>query len=254
MVHSETASGKTTELQAVLSRLWERNHPYADKMKDAGINPSDAKVAKGYRKTSLYDKAGSQAHYPLGWLGCDKDDLVRFHATSGTTGNPTVVGYTANDIFWWKKAMKTAFKRATLTSKIYCRYRQDTDYLQEARVSTMQLKTWEITVIPASGGFTERQFKLMRDLGTTVFTCTPSYAVKLCEVWDTFSNEEKARCSLRLGIFGAEAWSEGLRTKIQDTLGIPAIDSYGLSEAMGPGVGMECLERNGIHLLTKVSF
>jgi phenylacetate-CoA ligase len=248
MVHSETASGKTTELQAVLSRLWERNHPYADKMKDAGINPSDIRSPKDIEKLPFTTKQDLQAHYPLGWLGCDKDDLVRFHATSGTTGNPTVVGYTSNDIFWWKKAMKTAFKRATLTSKDILQISTGYGLFTGSQGFHDAAEDMGVTVIPASGGFTERQFKLMRDLGTTVFTCTPSYAVKLCEVWDTFSNEEKAKYSLRLGIFGAEAWSEGLRTKIQDTLGIPAIDSYGLSEAMGPGVGMECLERNGIHL------
>lgn len=248
MVHSESASGKTSELNAVLNRLWERNHPYADKMKDAGISPSDIRTPKDIEKLPFTTKQDLQAHYPLGWLGCEKDELVRFHATSGTTGNPTVVGYTANDIFWWKKAMKTAFRRATLTSKDILQISTGYGLFTGSQGFHDAAEDMGITVIPASGGFTERQFKLMRDLGTTVFTCTPSYAVKLCEVWDTFSSEEKSKYSLRLGIFGAEAWSEGLRTKIQDTLDIPAIDSYGLSEAMGPGVGMECLERNGIHL------
>ncbi|NLX84044.1 MAG: phenylacetate--CoA ligase, partial [Synergistaceae bacterium] len=248
MVHSETGLEKTAELRITLNRLWDRNHPYADKMKEVGIKPSDIKTPKDVEKLPFTTKQDLQGHYPLGWLGCDKDDLVRFHATSGTTGNPTVVGYTANDIFWWKKAMKTAFKRAGMTSKDVLQISTGYGLFTGSQGFHDGAEDMGITVIPASGGFTERQFKLMRDLGTTVLTCTPSYAVKICEVWETFSDEEKAKYSLRLGIFGAEAWSEGLRTKIQDTIGVPAIDSYGLSEAMGPGVGMECLERDGIHL------
>lgn len=248
MVHSENAPEKIIELRTNLERLWERNHPYAYKMKEAGVKPSDIRTPKDVALLPFTTKQDLQSHYPLGWLGCDKDDLVRFHATSGTTGNPTVVGYTANDLFWWRKAMQTAFKRATITSKDVLQISTGYGLFTGSQGFHDAAEQMGVTVIPASGGFTERQFKLMRDLGTTVFTCTPSYAVKLCEVWETFSEEERSKYSLRLGIFGAEAWSEGLRTKIQNTLGIPAIDSYGLSEAMGPGVGMECLERNGIHL------
>ena len=151
MVHSETASGKTTELQAVLSRLWERNHPYADKMKDAGINPSDIRSPKDIEKLPFTTKQDLQAHYPLGWLGCDKDDLVRFHATSGTTGNPTVVGYTANDIFWWKKAMKTAFKRATLTSKDILQISTGYGLFTGSQGFHDAAEDMGVTVIPASG-------------------------------------------------------------------------------------------------------
>lgn len=248
MIHSEKAPEKISELRAVLERLWTRNHPYTDKMKDAGIKPSDIRTPKDIQLLPFTTKQDLQSNYPLGWLGCDKDDLIRFHATSGTTGNPTVVGYTANDLYWWRKAMKTAFRRATLTSKDILQISTGYGLFTGSQGFHDAAEEMGVTVIPASGGFTERQFKLMRDLGTTVFTCTPSYAVKLCEVWETFSKEDRSEYKLRLGIFGAEAWSESLREKIQNTLGIPAIDSYGLSEAMGPGVGMECLERNGIHL------
>lgn len=248
MVHSDSSSKKITELQATLKRLWDRNHPYTDKMKDAGIEPGDIRTSEDVEKLPFTTKQDLQGYYPLGWLACEKEDLVRFHATSGTTGNPTVVGYTANDIFWWKNAMKTAFRRLGMTQKDVLQISTGYGLFTGSQGFHDAAEDMGVTVIPASGGFTERQFKLMRDLGTTVFTCTPSYAVKLCEVWDTFSEEERSKYSLRLGIFGAEAWSEGLRGKIQDTLGIPAVDSYGLSEAMGPGVGMECLERNGIHL------
>jgi len=248
MIHSERAPEKINELRLVLERLWKRNHPYADKMKDAGIKPSDIRTSEDVRMLPFTTKEDLQSHYPLGWLGCDKEELIRFHATSGTTGNPTVVGYTANDLRWWRKGMQTAFKRATLTSKDVLQISTTYGLFTGSQGFHDAAEEMGITVIPASGGFTERQFKLMRDLGTTVFTCTPSYAVKLCEVWETFSKEERAQYRLRLGIFGAEAWSESLRERIQNTLGIPAIDSYGLSEAMGPGVGMECLERNGIHL------
>lgn len=248
MVHHESSMQKILELKGHLERLWERNHPYADMMKDAGVKPSDIKTPKDMKLLPFTTKQHLQAHYPLGWLACDKDNLVRFHATSGTTGNPTVVAYTANDIFWWRKGMQTAFKRATLTKGDVLQISTGYGLFTGSQGFHDAAEEMGVAVIPASGGFTERQFKLMRDLGTTVFTCTPSYAVKLCEIWDGFSKEERAKYKLRLGIFGAEAWSESLREKIESTFGIPAIDSYGLSEAMGPGVGMECLEKNGIHL------
>lgn len=248
MVHSETASAKTTELRTILERLCARNHPYAALMKDAGIAPDDIKTPRDVARLPFTNKHDLQQFYPLGWLGCDKEDLVRFHATSGTTGNPTVVAYTANDISWWRKAMQTALKRATLGRGDILQISTGYGLFTGSQGFHDAAEAMGVAVVPASGGFTERQFKMMRDLGTTVFTCTPSYAVKLCDVWEGFSKEEKRKYKLRLGIFGAEAWSETLREKLEFSFGIPAIDSYGLSEAMGPGVGMECLKKDGIHL------
>lgn len=248
MVHSETASEKTTELRAILEKLWVGNHPYAKMMKDAGIKPSDVKTPADISRLPFTNKKDLQQYYPLGWLACDREDLVRFHATSGTTGNPTVVAYTANDISWWKKGMQTAMYRASVKKSDVLQISTGYGLFTGSQGFHDAAEAMGVTVIPASGGFTDRQFKLMRDLGTTVFTCTPSYAVKLCDVWESFSKEERSKYKLRLGIFGAEAWSEALRDKLEASFGIPALDSYGLSEAMGPGVGMECLQKDGIHL------
>lgn len=248
MVHSETASEKTTELRAILEKLWGGNHPYAKMMKDAGIKPSDVKTPADVSRLPFTTKKDLQQYYPLGWLACDREDLVRFHATSGTTGNPTVVAYTANDISWWKKGMQAALYRASVKKSDVLQISTGYGLFTGSQGFHDAAEAMGVTVIPASGGFTDRQFKLMRDLGTTVFTCTPSYAVKLCDVWESFSKEEKGKYKLRLGIFGAEAWSEALRDKLEASFGIPALDSYGLSEAMGPGVGMECLQKDGIHL------
>lgn len=248
MVHSETASAKTAELRAILEKLWARNHPYAALMKEAGVTPADIRTPRDIARLPFTNKHDLQQSYPLGWLACEKEDLVRFHATSGTTGNPTVVAYTANDISWWKRGMQTALRRASLKKGDILQISTGYGLFTGSQGFHDAAEAMGVAVVPASGGFTERQFKMMRDLGTTVFTCTPSYAVKLCEVWDSFSREEKRKYKLRLGIFGAEAWSESLREKLESSFGIPAIDSYGLSEAMGPGVGMECLEKDGIHL------
>lgn len=248
MVHSETASSKVAELSTNLEKLWERNHPYAKLMKETGVTPSDVKTPRDIARLPFTTKQNLQEHYPLGWLACDREDLVRFHATSGTTGNPTVVAYTANDIMWWRKGMQVAMQRATVKKSDVIQVSYGYGLFTGSQGFHDAAEEMGVTVIPASGGFTERQFKLMRDLGATVLTCTPSYAVKLCEIWESFSKDERRKYKLRLGIFGAEVWSESLRDKLELSFGIPAIDSYGLSEAMGPGVGMECMEKSGIHL------
>lgn len=248
MVHSESAISKTAELRATLEKLWHMDHPYAQLMKEAGLTPADVKGPADVARLPFTTKQDLQNYYPLGWLACDKADLARFHATSGTTGNPTVVAYTANDLRWWSKGVGAAMIRATVRRGDIIQISYGYGLFTGSQGFHDAAEDMGVTVIPASGGFTERQFKLMRDLGTTVFTCTPSYAVKLCEVWESFSKEEQSKYRLRLGIFGAEAWSEALRGRIESSFGFPALDSYGLSEAMGPGVGMECLERDGIHL------
>lgn len=248
MVHSETADTKIAELRLILEKLWERGHPYAKLMKEAGVTPSAIKSPGDIALLPLTTKQHLQEYYPLGWLACDKEDLVRFHATSGTTGNPTVVAYTAGDIAWWKKGMQTAIRRASVKKGDVIQISYGYGLFTGSQGFHDAAEAMGVTVVPASGGFTERQFKLMRDLGATVLTCTPSYAVKLCEIWEGFSKEEQRKYKLRLGIFGAEAWSESLRARLENAFGMPALDSYGLSEAMGPGVGMECLEKDGIHL------
>lgn len=248
MVRSETASVKVAELCASLEKLWGMNHPYAKLMRKAGVTPSDIKTSRDIARLPFTTKQDLQEHYPLGWLACNRERLVRFHATSGTTGNPTVVAYTAKDIAWWKKGMQAAMERATIRKRDVIQVSYGYGLFTGSQGFHDAAEAMGVTVIPASGGFTERQFKLMRDLGATVITCTPSYAVKLCEIWESFNKEERRKYKLRLGIFGAEAWSESLRDKLESSFGIPALDSYGLSEAMGPGVGMECMEKDGIHL------
>jgi len=248
MVHSETAGSKTTELCATLEKLWRRNHPYALLMREAGLTPEDLRTPADLARLPFTTKQNLNEHYPLGWLACDREDLARFHATSGTTGNPTVVAYTANDLRWWSRAMGTAMSRASVKRGDVIQISYGYGLFTGSQGFHGAAEDMGVTVIPASGGFTDRQFKLMRDLGTTVLTCTPSYAVKLCEIWESFSREEQRKYKLRLGIFGAEAWSESLRERLESSFGFPALDSYGLSEAMGPGVGMECMERDGIHL------
>lgn len=248
MVHSETANTKVNELRALLERLWAMGHPYACSMKEAGVTPADIRTPENVALLPLTTKTDLQEHYPLGWLACDKNDLVRFHATSGTTGNPTVVAYTANDVAWWKVGLQSAMKRAGVGKGDVIQVSYGYGLFTGSQGFHDAAEAMGVAVVPASGGFTERQFKLMRDLGTTVLTCTPSYAVKLCEVWDGFSRAQKGEYRLRLGIFGAEAWSQALREKLESAFGVPALDSYGLSEAMGPGVGMECLAKDGIHL------
>jgi len=241
---------KISRIRYTLEKMVERNHPYALKMKEHGVKPENIRTARDMQLLPFTTKQDLQAHYPLGWLNVDRKNVVRFHATSGTTGNPTVVCYTQNDIKMWAESGAWCLGLAGLdewdTMQVSYGYGLFTGglglhYAGERR---------GVAVIPASGGSTEKQVHMIKELGVTAIACTPSYALRIAEVWDDvdpnrFSN---GGTQLKVGIFGAEPWSEGLRKRLEEKLGIKALDIYGLSEAMGPGVAMECVYQSGLHL------
>lgn len=214
-------------------------------MKQAGVRADEIMSVEDLQRLPYMTKQDLQGSYPLGWLACDKKDVVRYHATSGTTGNPTVVAYTKEDLQMWTDAIEWCLTLAGLNSHDTLQVAFGYGLFTGGFGVHYGAEQMGIGVIPASGGFTERQLKLMRDLGTTALACTPSYALLIAETI------EKTRCEhpdLRVGIFGAEAWSESLRKELETRLKIKALDLYGLSEAMGPGVGIECLQQNGLHI------
>jgi phenylacetate-CoA ligase len=241
---------KISRIRYTLEKMVERNHPYALKMKEHGVKPEHIRTARDMQLLPFTTKQDLQQHYPLGWLNVDRKNVVRFHATSGTTGNPTVVCYTQNDIKMWAESGAWCLGLAGLdewdTLQVSYGYGLFTGglglhYAGERR---------GVAVIPASGGSTEKQVHMIKELGVTAIACTPSYALRIAEVWDDvdpnrFSN---GGTQLKVGIFGAEPWSEGLRKRLEEKLGIRALDIYGLSEAMGPGVAMECVHQSGLHL------
>ncbi len=246
-MYRQVTPDKIATLVKTLHKLVERNHPYALKMAEAGVRPEHIRTAEDLRSLPFCTKQDLQEQYPLGWLACDRKDLLRYHATSGTTGNPTVVAYTRNDRDAWADCVAWCLKLAGLS---------DVDTIQVSYgygLFTGGLGLHDgaeklgLSVVPASGGFSTRQVALMRDLHVTALACTPSYALRIVEIVKKNPIETNGH-HLKVGIFGAEAWSEGVRKHIETSLGIKALDIYGLSEAMGPGVAQECLEQNGLHI------
>lgn len=244
------AETKISRIRYTLEKMVERGHPYARKMQKAGVRPEHIRSLNDMTLLPFTTKQDLQEHYPLGWLNVDRKNVVRFHATSGTTGNPTVVCYTAADVKMWADCAAWSLGLAGLdewdTLQVSYGYGLFTGGLGAHYGGERR----GCAVIPASGGQTEKQVRMIKDMGVTALACTPSYAMRIAEAWDDidparFSN---GASKLKVGIFGAEAWSEGLRARLEQKLGIKALDIYGLSEAMGPGVAMECVHQNGLHV------
>jgi len=235
-------------LKKIVRYCYENVAFYRKKFKEAKIAPEDIKSLDDLDKIPFTVKDDLREHYPYGILAVPLKDVVRFHASSGTTGKPTVVSYTKEDIETWSRIMARCIATAGVTSE---------DILQNAygyglftgglgfHYGAEMLGT---SVIPISGGGTKRQVMLLRDMKATVLTCTPSYALYISEVAKEMGVDPRKDFNLKIGIFGAEPWSEGLRKKIEDALDLRAHDIYGLSEIYGPGVGIECEEQNGLHI------
>lgn len=247
------AETKISRIRYTLEKMVERGHPYAQKMKEQGVRPEHIKTLGDMRLLPFTTKQDLQEHYPLGWLNVDRKHVVRFHATSGTTGNPTVVCYTAGDIQMWADSVSWSLGLAGLdewdTLQVSYGYGLFTGGLGAHYGGERR----GCAVIPASGGNTEKQVRMIKELGVTALACTPSYAMRIAEAWDDIDpgRFKNGGTKLKVGIFGAEAWSEGLRRRLEEKLGIKALDIYGLSEAMGPGVAMECVCQNGLHIADK---
>ena len=238
--------GVSAGLVNVVERVWNRIPRYRARMESAGVAPGDIRGLENISSLPFTEKSDLRDSYPTGMLACDRSDVVRFHASSGTTGRPTVVAYTQNDVDLWSESMARCLSTAGVTRDDVIQVAYGYGLFTGGLGLHYGGERLGASVIPASGGFSERQLLLMEDLGTTVLACTPSYALKLSEIIEAEGLRDTL--SLRIGIFGAEPWSEGLRDRLESALGITALDVYGLSEVMGPGVGMECPCKNGLHV------
>jgi phenylacetate-CoA ligase len=221
---------------------------YNQKFKKAGIKPADIKSVGDITKIPFTLKTDLRDNYPFKMFAKPLDEIVRLHASSGTSGSPTVVGYTRNDIETWTDMMART---------ITCAGGHKGDILQNAYgygLFTGGLgfhyggERIGAAVIPISGGNTALQIKLMKDFGSTILTCTPSYSLYIAEYAKQEKVDFEKDIKLRIGLFGAEPSSETLRDKIEEALNIDAFDIYGLSEIYGPGVSVECPEKNGLHV------
>jgi len=185
-------------------------------------------------------------NYPFGLFAVPRDDVVRVHMSSGTTGRPVVTGYTPNDLELWGQCMERVMLAGGVSREDIVQNAYGYGLFTGGFGFHMGAERIGCLVVPTSAGVTQRQVLLMRDLGTTVLTCTPSYALVLAEAIDR--DAQRTRLNLRVGFFGAEPWSEGMRRQIQYGLGLEAFDTYGLTELGGPGVAVECSEHNGLHI------
>lgn len=245
---SEMQAIQLGRLQKTVSYVYENNPHYRKKLDELEIKPGSIRTLKDIRRIPFTTKQDIRDNYPFKLFTAPQEEIVEYHATSGTTGKPVVVGYTRQDLESWKLVMARAFTAAGITSKdvvqnIYG-YGLFTGGLG-AHYGAIQVGA---AVIPISGGNTQRQLMLMEDFGSTVLTSTPSFLMHLYEV-----GKEQGinfhKLNIRVGVLGAEPWSEAMRHQIQDKFGIKACDIYGLSEIIGPGVAFECLERQqGLHI------
>ena len=221
---------------------------YRNKLKNAGITPDDIKKLVDLQKIPFTFKNDLRDHYPFGMVTVPLGDLVELHASSGTTGNPVVGAYTANDMDVWVELMArslytTGVRKEDVMHNAYG-YGLFTGGLG-FHYGAQKIGT---TILPISGGMTQRQIKLMQDLGSTVLCCTPSYAIYLAETMIQGGINPEKDLKLKIGHFGAEPWSERIRERIEKELAIEAFDIYGLTELCGPGVSVECTEHNGLHI------
>jgi phenylacetate-CoA ligase len=236
-------------LQKQIANVYNKVPYYAAKMDEAGVRPSDIKELSDINKLPFTTKEDLRKNYPFGLFTVPMEEVVRIHASSGTTGQPTVVGYTKKDIKMWAGLMARSLAAAGAKPKDTVHNAYGYGLFTGGLGAHYGAEELGATVIPISGGNTKRQIQIMKDFGSTVLLCTPSYALNMAEVMQDQGVDPKDLV-LRVGIFGAEPWSEAMRLQIEEQLGIRAIDIYGLSEIIGPGVAIECQEeQRGLHIM-----
>ena len=235
-------------LQNTLARVYANVPFYRESLDKAGIKPDDVKSLDDLQRLPFTYKQDMRDSYPYGLFAASMEDIVRIHASSGTTGKPTVVGYTRKDIEIWSELMARSFVAAGVHKGDIIHNAYGYGLFTGGLGAHYGAEHLGASVIPMSGGNTKKQIMIMQDFGSTVLTCTPSYSLFMAEE----AREEGVdfrNLNLRIGIFGAEPWSETMRTEIENKLNLCAIDIYGLSEIMGPGVAIECREaKSGLHI------
>ena len=235
-------------LRSALERVYATVPFYKESFRRAGVTPEMLKSLDDLRRFPFTLKQDMRDNYPYGLFAVPLDQIVRIHASSGTTGKPTVVGYTRRDIDTWAELMARSFMAAGAHRGDVIHNAYGYGLFTGGLGAHYGAEKLGASVIPMSGGNTKKQIMIMKDFGSTVLTCTPSYSLYLAEAAAEEGIDIRT-LDLRIGIFGAEPWTEEIRAEIEDKLNIKAIDIYGLSEILGPGVAIECQEAQaGLHL------
>jgi phenylacetate-CoA ligase len=247
MPREELRKLQAQRLKNTLINVYENVKFYKKRLDDCGVNPYKFDNLDDIEKIPFTRKEDLRDNYPFGLFARQMSDIVRIHSSSGTTGNPTVVSYTKNDIALWGNLIARDLYGAGVRKNDIIQNSYGYGLFTGGLGLHYGAELLGATVIPVSGGLTERQIKIMKDYGSTVLCCTPSYALHIAEVGRENGLDFKDM-PLRVGIFGAEPWTEQMRSEIEARLDILAIDIYGLSEIIGPGVSCECTEKKGMHV------
>ncbi len=245
---SEMEAIQSERLIQTVKRIYHNNEGYRKKMQEKGLIPGDIKSVADLSKLPFTTKSDLRDGYPFGMFTVPMSEIVRVHASSGTTGKPTVVGYTRNDLQMWAEVVTRSLSMAGVHRNDIVQVAYGYGLFTGGLGLHYGTENLGATVIPISGGNTDKQILLMQDFGTSVIACTPSYALFLAETMKEM-NITPESLQLRVGIFGAEPWSENMRREIEAKLKIKAIDIYGLSEVIGPGVSCECEHQCGMHVM-----
>ncbi len=247
MPRQQLDSLQLRRLRETVNRSYAFVPAYKEKMDATGVKPDDINSLQDLKKLPFTTKQDLRNNYPFGLFALPMSEVVRIHSSSGTTGKPTVVGYSKKDVDTWAELMARALVSAGANRHSVIQNAYGYGLFTGGLGVHYGAEKVGASVIPASGGNTKRQVMLMQDFGSTVLTCTPSYALQMHEVMEELGIQA-SDLRLKSGVFGAEPWSENMRREIESKLEIDAFDIYGLSEIIGPGVAIECSYRSGLHI------
>ena len=247
MDRERLAKLQSERLAAMVERLYYNVPFYRQRFQEKGIEPGDIKSVDQLKHLPFTTKQDLRDNYPFGLFAVPKSEVVRLHASSGTTGKPTVVGYTRKDINIWAEVVARTLTAAGAGKTDVLHIAYGYGLFTGGLGIHYGAEKIGATVIPMSGGNTQRQLQLMEDFGSTIIACTPSYALFLAEAMAE-TGISAGSMKLKAGVFGAEPWTEEMRKEIEEKLKIKAIDIYGLSEVIGPGVASECMHQKGLHI------
>lgn len=243
----ELKSVQDEKLKKLVRRVYDFVPFYRTKMDALGVKPEDIRTTEDIKYLPFTTKQDLRDNYPFGLFAAPKEEIVRIHASSGTTGKPTVAGYTKNDLDNWSEMIARGLTSAGIGKDSTVHIAYGYGLFTGGLGAHYGVEKVGAAVIPVSGGNTQRQLMLLRDFGATAICCTPSYALNLADAYLSQGGDIKD-LKLKVGVFGAEPWTDEMREQLEQKLGIEAYDIYGLTEMMGPGVAFECAEHNGLHI------
>ncbi len=247
MARHELEDVQLARLQLILGRVYDSVPLYRRKFDEAGFNPTSVTSLADLARIPFTVKDDLRSAYPYGMFAVPLRDIVRVHSSSGTTGQITVVGYTRGDIDRWSDLMARTYASAGVTADDIVQVTYGYGLFTGGLGAHYGSERLGALTIPVSGGNTKRQIQILKDFAVSALACTPSYALLIAETALDLGVDLR-ELPLRVGVFGAEPWSESMRDQIERVLGVTAIDIYGLSEVMGPGVAAECTEQHGLHV------